>query len=467
MEITKKEILKNVLLEKNTNFLFGAGASAPFFSSLGNFEHILSQSNLTKNGRNLIKTLFYKVSISDNLYLLNYLNGYCYCGEKSKLMLNILNEYNRFIHNILEFLKTRNSRVSPKRVNIITTNYDLFLESAIETSLEHNPRIFFNDGANGYVKRILNTDNFNKTLLYSGVFDNYSSEMPVINLIKCHGSVNWREYLKDKKSRSKIQITSSLSTIKEINQLLSDFWNKFETDIDNYMLLANQDFSSPSEFINLLNKSKINLDELIDDINEIANYSKQELNKIIPLIEKLQIVLPTKEKFQTTLIEEHYFNMLRLLSYELEKEQSALIVFGFSFYDEHITDIVQRSLNNPNLIVIVICFRNNNKDEIISRFNFSSHSTPTNIIFIEPDDFLIKEIDKDAFEKIEDFDESRHTIIKLKDRVKIYSREVGLIEEKSSIIPVLNFTSFNFLLEEDLLNRYKSFHSNEEGEQHG
>jgi len=464
MEIAKKEILKNVLLEKNTTFLFGAGASAPFFSSLGNFEQILSETNLTKNGKNLIKTLFYKVSISDNLYLLNYLNGYCYCGEKTKLMLSILNEYTRFIHNILEFLKTRNSRVSPKRVNIITTNYDLFLESAIETSLEHNARIFFNDGANGYVKRILNTDNFNKTLLYSGVFDNYSSEMPVINLIKCHGSVNWREYLKNKKGRSKIQITSSLSTIKDINQLLSNFWNKFETDIENYMILANQEFSSPSEFIDLLNNRKINLKELIDDINEIANYSEHELNELVSLIEKLQIVLPTKKKFQTTLIEEHYFNMLRLLSYELEKEQSALIVFGFSFYDEHIADVVQRSLNNPNLIVIVICYRNDNKEEIISTFNFSSHSIPTNIVFIEPDDFLINEIDKDDFEEQEDFDKSQYTIVELDESVKIYSREVQLIKEESHDIPVLNFHSFNMCLEEDLLNNYQPSHSFEVGE---
>src|SRR5699024_5177092 len=331
-------------------------------------------------------------------------------------------------------------------------------------SLEQNARIFFNDGANGYVKRILNTDNFNKTLLYSGVFDNYSSEMPVINLIKCHGSVNWREYLKNKKGRSKIQITSSLSTIKDINQLLSNFWNKFETDIENYMILANQEFSSPSEFIDLLNNRKINLKELIDDINEIANYSEHELNELVSLIEKLQIVLPTKKKFQTTLIEEHYFNMLRLLSYELEKEQSALIVFGFSFYDEHIADVVQRSLNNPNLIVIVICYRNDNKEEIISTFNFSSHSIPTNIVFIEPDDFLINEIDKDDFEEQEDFDKSQYTIVELDESVKIYSREVQLIKEESHDIPVLNFHSFNMCLEEDLLNNYQPSHSFEVGE---
>ncbi|HDU3146288.1 TPA: hypothetical protein RFJ98_002884, partial [Listeria monocytogenes] len=151
MKITKKELLKSVLVEKNVTFLLGAGASAPFFSSLGRFELILSHKDLSESGANLIKTLFFKISISDNSYLLNYLNNVCYCGDKADSMINILNEYSRFIHNNLEYLKLRNSRVSPKRVNLVTTNYDLFLESAIETILENNPRIFFNDGANGYV----------------------------------------------------------------------------------------------------------------------------------------------------------------------------------------------------------------------------------------------------------------------------------------------------------------------------
>ncbi|WP_205527779.1 hypothetical protein, partial [Listeria costaricensis] len=93
MKITKKELLKNVLLEKNVTFLLGAGASAPFFSSLGRFELILSHKDISEEGVNLIKTLFFKLSISDNSYLLNYLNNHCYCGEKSELMTEILNEY--------------------------------------------------------------------------------------------------------------------------------------------------------------------------------------------------------------------------------------------------------------------------------------------------------------------------------------------------------------------------------------
>jgi hypothetical protein len=48
--------------------------------------------------------------------------------------------------------------------------------------------------------------------------------------------------------------------------------------------------------------------------------------------------------------------MLRLLSYELEKPNSVFITFGFSFSDEHILNLVKRSLSNPTLQLFVCCF---------------------------------------------------------------------------------------------------------------
>lgn len=48
--------------------------------------------------------------------------------------------------------------------------------------------------------------------------------------------------------------------------------------------------------------------------------------------------------------------MLRLLSYELEKPNSVLITFGFSFADEHILRLIQRSLSNPQLQAFICCF---------------------------------------------------------------------------------------------------------------
>jgi hypothetical protein len=444
----KLEILRESLVEKNATFLFGAGASAPYFGSLGNFEKILSDENISWQGKALIKTIFYDLSIKDNIYLANFINDDSSCSSQKDLMLSIINEYSRFIHNSIEYLKVRNSRISPKRINIITTNYDLFIESAIDRILETNPRVFFNDGTNGYGKRILSSDNFNKTLLYTGIFDNYSNEMPNINLIKCHGSVNWKEH-KEETGRSKIQVLIEQNLLSSINEELDTTLTEIKTNIDNGEF---QEVNSYEELISQMNEV-INAD-LIRLINSIGEYSQYSLKLLMSKIETLQIVLPTKKKFQTTLIEEHYFNMLRLVSYELEKKQSLLVVFGFSFNDEHIRDVIQRSLNNPNLLVIIFCFTDNDEAGIISQFNFSPSNIPVNIIFITPNDFLVKEVESDEF-SIDEDDRLKYTIIENENRVFIYSKVVSILTNNNGeSIPVINFSSFNSILEENITNKF-------------
>lgn len=337
------ELLSTVLMEKNISFLIGAGASSPFFSSLGNLENVLTNENINEDGKRLIKALFYDASIANNIYLVEHLQDQVISNDENKeMMFSILIEYKRFIHNILEYMKVRNSRVSPKRTNIITTNYDLFIEAAIDDILEDNPRVHFNDGTNGYTKKILQTDNFNKTLLYSGVFDNYSNEMPTINLIKCHGSVNWQTYYSND-NKKRIQVSSSISIIQELNSLIDSLFDDIEAFTSDSEDLKNW-LPTIDDLFELINEE--NSENIKEDINLIGNHFSEELSEIVNKLEKIQIVYPTKKKFESTLVNEYYFNLLRLLSYELEKEQSTLIVFGFSFYDEHITEIVQRSLNS-------------------------------------------------------------------------------------------------------------------------
>lgn len=448
------EVLKESLIEKNVTFLLGAGASAPYFSSLGNFEEILSNENIDYRGKNLVKALFYYQSIRDNIYLHHFMFDKCCCNDKKDLMLSIIDEYSRFIHNGIEFLKVRNSRISPKRLNVITTNYDLFIESSIDRLLEMNPRIFFNDGTNGYGKRVISTDNFNKTLLYSGVFDNYSNEMPAVNLIKCHGSINWKEYAKNN-NRSKIQVAIEENLISPINNDLEIVIQEINQYFKEFPFIMNTD--SLENLIENMNNIELVNEGLINELNFIGEHAGESLSKLIEKVEALQIVLPTKDKFQTTLIKEHYFSMLRLLSYELEKKQSLLVVFGFSFQDEHILEIVQRSLNNPALLVIIFCFTDNEKSNIISQFNFSIGNVPINIKFIEPKDFLVKEMDEeDYMEEEENQDDKNFTVITNEGRVSIYSNVVSKLENEAgnSVIPVLNFSSFNSILEMDIANKY-------------
>src|SRR5260221_8105593 len=76
----------------------------------------------------------------------------------------------------------------------------------------------------------------------------------------------------------------------------------------------------------------------------------------------------TKWKFHETVYEEHYYQMLRLLSYELEKPNAVLITFGFSFADEHILNLVMRSLSNPGLQVFVCCHTAQRYEAIREKF---------------------------------------------------------------------------------------------------
>lgn len=77
---------------------------------------------------------------------------------------------------------------------------------------------------------------------------------------------------------------------------------------------------------------------------------------------------PTKWKFHETVFEEAYYQILRHLSFELERPNSVLITFGFSFADEHILHLVQRSLSNPSLTVFVSCYNDAEKSAMKEKF---------------------------------------------------------------------------------------------------
>jgi hypothetical protein len=71
----------------------------------------------------------------------------------------------------------------------------------------------------------------------------------------------------------------------------------------------------------------------------------------------IQIVNPEKTKFASTVLNKTYYELIRRFANELEKENSVLLVHGFSFRDEHLRDLVLRaSATNPTLQVIVFCF---------------------------------------------------------------------------------------------------------------
>lgn len=173
--------LRKLMITKQLNFLIGSGASAKSIGLMDNFE------DDTETGKTSNEKLEDKVKlISENIL------SDTYEFPDGKVIKENLNDYVRFLKSVIDVINLSNSRQTPKSVNLFTTNYDLYIEKAVDELIGMS-RFVFNDGANGYFKRVLESSNYNRVVSYKGLNDNYISEIPSISLIKPHGSMNWSE----------------------------------------------------------------------------------------------------------------------------------------------------------------------------------------------------------------------------------------------------------------------------------
>ncbi|PTM23174.1 hypothetical protein DA798_04970 [Lactobacillus sp. PFC-70] len=173
-------VFRNLAITKQLNFLLGSGTSLPAIPLMGNLTN---------------EELLNKVSLISREILKD--------RSENDLVNSTQNTYNNFIQTIIDLLNLSNSRQAPKNINIFTTNYDLFVEKAIDNVAQNN-RFVFNDGASGYFRRILDSTNYNRTVSYRGLNNNYLNEMPSISLIKPHGSMNWIRQNDDIRILSKV-----------------------------------------------------------------------------------------------------------------------------------------------------------------------------------------------------------------------------------------------------------------------
>ncbi|MBH0171647.1 SIR2 family protein [Fictibacillus sp. 18YEL24] len=346
--------LQTQISEKNVNFLIGSGASVPFFPSLGNIEKVLTERECNNSVRQLIYLHYFNNVIEKNYDLID---------DSVQCEYLVTHNYRRFIRGIVNTMNYRNSRLSPKRANIFTTNYDMFFERAIDYEQRNNSSIILNDGGNGYFFRTLSSENFHKTVSRNGVFDNYHKELPTINLIKCHGSVNWVNQLSG--SQEVIEIQNELKFL----EIISNSANK--------ITLEEEDKNFIDDFL-----WKDGNDESLDlKIHEIAEMNWEKLELFFDEYKKLLIINPEKSKFKNTVLDEYYYSMLRLLSYELEKPQTVLIVFGFSFADEHIRNLIKRSFHNPELRIYIFVYKRGSAKGITQLLNCEHQK---NVVIIEP-----------------------------------------------------------------------------------
>lgn len=72
---------------------------------------------------------------------------------------------------------------------------------------------------------------------------------------------------------------------------------------------------------------------------------------------KVLVVNPESSKFPETVLNTYYYELMRVYSNEMDRENSALFVSGFSMADKHIQEITIRAAkSNPTLRIFIFCY---------------------------------------------------------------------------------------------------------------
>ncbi len=214
--------------------------------------------------------------------------------------------YKLLLGTIETVLSERRTTLLPKRASIFSTNYDLLVEKAAVSF----PGLVLNDG----FSRVPSLDNrmefaprsFFNTIYNTGNLYEYKVEIPSVSLVKLHGSLSWK---------------------KGNEQILFDVSSK--------------------------------------DVPPTGSSD----DDIQAFIESYAVVLPETTKFRTTLMDSTYYELLRIYANELDRENTLLMAFGFSFGDEHILGITKRALKNPTLKLAIFAYSEAGRDDLAQKFD--------------------------------------------------------------------------------------------------
>ncbi|MDC6390972.1 SIR2 family protein [Maribacter sp. PR1] len=366
------EDIRKVIESCHLNFLIGSGASKNFLETLKGVEVALDgldkRTDLlgTQKDENVLKLI--EVSIK-----------YFYfkkCIEKNVDLLSITDDSNQTLNNytnLLDSLNTilvkRSSNLVSKQVNLFTTNMDVFLDLALEKC-----GYSYNDGFSGRMNTKFGTENFHNIINKVSSYYEYQSAIPLFNLFKLHGSLNW----KYNKKNDEIQYDNKLSTTKGLSKI--QFTDKELIEC----------FDGNGNFLKLSGiYKKAETKDLSKIQDRIDNFLKEYDNLIM--------VNPNKEKFGETTLKLSYYELLRMYSNNIEKENSVLFVIGFSFADEHIKTMTLRvAKSNPTLLIIIFAFDDKAEKEIRHNLGDTQYS---NIIFLPRDNknYSLNEVNKSIF----------------------------------------------------------------------
>lgn len=382
--------LINYLQTANLNFLIGSGASRPFLGVLGKIEEWLTKVSNDN-------------SLSDDqrkLFLASVYRSYCQkaiIGNLTKTPNDKYEDakkaYADLLSSLNEIVNRRGTRLISKQINLFTTNVDTLIENAAESLA-----IEFNDGFRGSVNQVFDESNFRKTIRKASLHFQSVAELPVFNLYKMHGSINWKRLGNDRIGND-YQLNRVNTINVEMGKIAADGF--VETEYDDAGVMK------PYEYDDLLDKVKAKAATLKD----FAVY-----DSFLTAYENLIMVNPTKHKFQETVMDMHFYELMRLYSNSLEKENTILFVMGFSFADEHIAKLTMRAADsNPTLQVVIFAFSDAEEVSFKKNLHFTDSALNSNVTIITPTAFKMNNGDYSAqLSAVNDFSlKSMNTVFNL------------------------------------------------------
>jgi NAD-dependent SIR2 family protein deacetylase len=213
-------------------------------------------------------------------------------------------EYEQTKKSYDDFFLALSEVILQRKNTILSKQVNLFttnIDVLMETALERL-LIEYNDGFSGKLNPTFSSSHFKKSIQQRSLHFDHVSEIPVFNIIKIHGSLTWQQ------SDDKITFSHSLNHIEEsiLNKTGSDF---------------------------------------------------------LEIYKKILVVNPEASKHLESVLNLYYYELLRMYSSELEKENATLFIVGFSMGDEHIKEITLRAAKaNPTLRIFVCCSKSSKKN---------------------------------------------------------------------------------------------------------
>lgn len=338
------ERLRTIVESAHLNFLIGAGTSSPYFAALGNIEDALTELSDVDAPepskalvRASIQAYFFEKVLAPNANIV----------KRDASAESVLRSYACFVRTLNRILLRRRSTLLSKQVNIFTTNVDMLFEVAMEEI-----GVDFSDGFSGKIRPKFDLGDFGTLRYRMGSRYEHRFEVPVFNLVKIHGSAAWSQYERENR-KADIYFDHALTLVTEVGEQLQAAKPHL------LAVLTDPQSEGQGATIRPIGDLVAEADGCLEDAYWIGTKDETlaAVETFTAQYRSLGIVNPDKRKFATTVLNETYYELIRRLANELEKENSVLFVHGFSFRDEHLRDLVLRAARtNPTLQVIVFCY---------------------------------------------------------------------------------------------------------------